>query len=172
MKGFPLSVSEIKWTENTGRGKKFSFQILRSHNLSRIPSSSNNILVNGSEVDNARSSAGPVYNLQMNQRFLRVGTGRGLPRGVGKLDRGAGRKALFRKHGISEQTFCGWKRMDSRRLIETLDELMTERGMPMYTRSDNGAEPATKRLTAWIEKKGATRVFVEPGSPWENGVQN
>jgi transposase InsO family protein len=44
------------------------------------------------------------------------------------------------------------KRMDSRHVIETLDELMTERGIPMYTRSDN-VEP----------------VFIEPGNPWENG---
>ena len=39
MEGFPLSVSEINWTENTGRGQKFSSQILRNHNLSRILSS-------------------------------------------------------------------------------------------------------------------------------------
>jgi len=61
------------------------------------------------------------------------------------------------------------KRMDSRHVIETLDELMTERGTPMYTRSDNGAEFAAKRLTAWLEEKGVTPVFIEPGSPWENG---
>jgi transposase InsO family protein len=61
------------------------------------------------------------------------------------------------------------KRMDSRHVIETLDELMTERGMPMYTRSDHGAEFVSKRLTTWLEEKGVTPVFIEPGSPWENG---
>lgn len=62
------------------------------------------------------------------------------------------------------------KRMDSRHVIEKLDELMTERGTPMYTRSDNGAEFVAKRLTAWLEEKGLTPVFIEPGSPWENGL--
>lgn len=28
---------------------------------------------------------------------------------------------------------------------------------------------AGKRLTAWLEEKGVTPVFIEPGSPWENG---
>ena len=61
------------------------------------------------------------------------------------------------------------KRMDSRHVMETLDELMTERGIPMYTRSDNGAEFVSKRLMAWLEEKGVTSVLIEPGSPWENG---
>ena len=61
------------------------------------------------------------------------------------------------------------KRMDSRHVMETLDELMTERGMPKYTRSDNGAELVSKRLTQWLKDKGVEPVFIEPGSPWENG---
>jgi transposase InsO family protein len=61
------------------------------------------------------------------------------------------------------------KRMDSRHVMETLDELMTERGRPRYTRSDNGGEFAAKRLTRWLEEKGVEPVFIEPGSPWENG---
>ena len=61
------------------------------------------------------------------------------------------------------------KRMDSRHVMETLDELMTERGTPRYTRSDNGGEFACKRLTRWLRDKGVTPVFIEPGSPWENG---
>jgi transposase InsO family protein len=61
------------------------------------------------------------------------------------------------------------KRMDSRHVMETLDELMTERGVPRYTRSDNGAEFASSRLTRWLREKGVTPVFIEPGSPWENG---
>jgi putative transposase len=61
------------------------------------------------------------------------------------------------------------KRMDSRHVMETLDEIMTERGVPRYTRSDNGAEFVSKRLTTWLKEKGVTPVFIEPGSPWENG---
>ena len=41
--------------------------------------------------------------------------------------------------------------------------------MPKHTRSDNGAEFVAKRLSAWLEEKGIKPVFIEPGSPWENG---
>jgi putative transposase len=61
------------------------------------------------------------------------------------------------------------RKMDSRHVLETLDELITERGIPGYTRSDNGPEFISKRLTSWLRKKGVTPMFIEPGSPWENG---
>ena len=61
------------------------------------------------------------------------------------------------------------KRMRSRDVLETLDELMTERGKPKYTRSDNGPEFIAKRLQAWIEEQGVKPLYIEPGSPWENG---
>jgi transposase InsO family protein len=60
-------------------------------------------------------------------------------------------------------------KMDSRHVMETLDELITERGVPRYTRSDNGPELVSKRLTEWLKEKGVEPVFIEPGSPWENG---
>ncbi len=37
--------------------------------------------------------------------------------------------------------------MGSRHVLETLDELMEERGVPRYTRCDNGKEFAAQRLT-------------------------
>jgi putative transposase len=62
------------------------------------------------------------------------------------------------------------KKIDSRHVMETLDELMTERGVPRYTRSDNGPELVSKRLIQWLKEKGVEPVFIEPGSPWENGL--
>ena len=61
------------------------------------------------------------------------------------------------------------RQMDSRHVLETLDELITERGVPRYTRSDNGPEFVSKRLTDWLQGRGVEPVFIEPGSPWENG---
>jgi transposase InsO family protein len=61
------------------------------------------------------------------------------------------------------------KRMDSRHVMETLDELMQERGVPTYTRSDNGSEFIAERLRNWLSGRGTEPVFIEPGSPWENG---
>ena len=61
------------------------------------------------------------------------------------------------------------KHMDSRAVLETLDELMTERGSPRYTRSDSGPEGMAKLLRQWLQEKGIEPVSIEPGSPWENG---
>ena len=60
-------------------------------------------------------------------------------------------------------------RLRSRDVIETLDELMSERGAPRYTRSDNGPEFIARELTDWLKDKGVRPMFIEPGSPWENG---
>jgi putative transposase len=60
-------------------------------------------------------------------------------------------------------------KLDSRHVLETLDELMQERGVPRFTRSDNGSEFVSHRLRDWLVHRGVTPVFIEPGSPWENG---
>jgi transposase InsO family protein len=46
---------------------------------------------------------------------------------------------------------------------------MVRRGVPEYIRSDNGPEFTAKRVREWIERVGAKTLFIEPGSPWENG---
>ena len=61
------------------------------------------------------------------------------------------------------------KRMRSKDVLETLDELMMERGVPTYTRSDNGPEFIAKQLESWLKEKGVKVLHIEPGSPWENG---
>ena len=40
---------------------------------------------------------------------------------------------------------------------------------PEYIRSDNGPEFTAKRVRDWIERVEAKTLFIEPGSPWENG---
>jgi transposase InsO family protein len=61
-------------------------------------------------------------------------------------------------------------RLRSRDVMETLDELITERGCPRYVRSDNGPEFIAKELRNWLKSQGVDPVFIEPGSPWENGL--
>ncbi len=61
------------------------------------------------------------------------------------------------------------KRIASLLVLETLDELIHERGAPKYVRSDNGAEFRAKRLRKWMETQGVRPIYVEPGSPWQNG---
>lgn len=51
----------------------------------------------------------------------------------------------------------------------TLAELFIQRGVPEYIRSDNGPEFTAERVKDWLPKVGVKTLFIEPGSPWENG---
>ena len=61
------------------------------------------------------------------------------------------------------------RRINSFGVIETKADVMLERGVPEHIRSDNGAEMTAKIVRGWFAKLGATTLYVEPGSPWENG---
>jgi transposase InsO family protein len=54
-------------------------------------------------------------------------------------------------------------------VIETLADVMLMRGVPEHIRSDNGPEFTAKALRAWLATVGANTLYIEPGSPWENG---
>jgi len=54
-------------------------------------------------------------------------------------------------------------------VVRTLAELFAIRGRPGYIRSDNGPEFASKAVRKWRKKTGVGTLFIEPGSPWENG---
>jgi putative transposase len=42
-------------------------------------------------------------------------------------------------------------------------------GIPAYIRSDNGPEMVAKVLRRWLRGLGTESLYIEPGSPWENG---
>lgn len=54
-------------------------------------------------------------------------------------------------------------------VIEVLTELFCERGVPVHMRSDNGSEFTAKRVRAWLKRLEVRPLYIEPGSPWENG---
>jgi putative transposase len=54
-------------------------------------------------------------------------------------------------------------------VLEVLNELFCERGVPVHLRSDNGSEFTANRVRAWLKKLDIRPLFIEPGSPWENG---
>lgn len=54
-------------------------------------------------------------------------------------------------------------------VIEVLTELFCERGVPVHIRSDNGSEFTAKRVRAWLKRLEVRPLYIEPGSPWENG---
>jgi putative transposase len=43
------------------------------------------------------------------------------------------------------------------------------RGIPGHIRSDNGPEFAARAVRRWLNPLGVKTLFIEPGSPWENG---
>ena len=61
------------------------------------------------------------------------------------------------------------RRLGSQEVIETLVDLMLLRGVPEPIRSDNGPEFSAKALREWLATVGARTLYIEPGSPWENG---
>ena len=54
-------------------------------------------------------------------------------------------------------------------VIEVLTELFCVNGVPVHIRSDNGSEFTAKRVRAWLKRLDVKPLFIEPGSPWENG---
>lgn len=59
--------------------------------------------------------------------------------------------------------------LGSLEVIEALADVMLERGVPAHIRSDNGPEFTSKAIRTWLKELGVTTLFIEPGSPWENG---
>jgi putative transposase len=54
-------------------------------------------------------------------------------------------------------------------VIEVLAGLFAVYGTPKYIRSDNGPEFIAKAVRKWLEKSGVRTLYIEPGSPWQNG---
>ena len=54
-------------------------------------------------------------------------------------------------------------------VIEVLTELMVFRGVPDHIRSGNGPEFTARAVREWLGRVGARTLYIEPGSPWENG---
>ena len=54
-------------------------------------------------------------------------------------------------------------------VIDTLAELFSMRGVPSEIRSDNGPEFVATVIRDWLTKVGVGTLYIEPGSPWQNG---
>ena len=57
----------------------------------------------------------------------------------------------------------------SEHVLERLGDLFVKRGTPSYIRSDNGSEFTAHAVREWLAALGVDTLFIEPGSPWENG---
>ena len=54
-------------------------------------------------------------------------------------------------------------------MISALADVMVMKGVAEHIRSDNGSEFVAKDLRKWLADTGAKTLYIEPGSPWENG---
>lgn len=61
------------------------------------------------------------------------------------------------------------RKLNSQDVIDELFKLFIFRGIPDYIRSDNGGEFTAKTVRRWLNRLGVKTLFIEPGSPWENG---
>jgi transposase InsO family protein len=61
------------------------------------------------------------------------------------------------------------RRLNSEDVLERLAWLFATRGVPKFVRSDNGSEFTAQAVRSWLAKVGVKTLYIEPGSPWENG---
>jgi len=59
--------------------------------------------------------------------------------------------------------------MDSLEVLTTLAVLFVRYGVPAHVRSDNGSEFTAHVVRKWLARLRVKTLFIEPGSPWENG---
>ena len=61
------------------------------------------------------------------------------------------------------------RKISSQDVINELFNLFIFRGIPGHIRSDNGPEFTAKAVRRWLNRLGVKTLFIERGSPWENG---
>jgi len=60
--------------------------------------------------------------------------------------------------------------MTALEVVRRVSQVMAARGCPNYIRSDNGPEFIAKALKAFLDAAGVKTLYIEPGSPWQNGI--
>lgn len=61
------------------------------------------------------------------------------------------------------------RQMKADTVIEQLTDVFLARGTPAYIRSDNGSEFTATHVRESLSRMGVKTMYIEPGSPWENG---
>ena len=61
------------------------------------------------------------------------------------------------------------RNLSSDHVLGRLAKLFALRGPPEFIRSDKGPEFTATTVREWLEKLDVKTLYIEPGSPWENG---
>jgi transposase InsO family protein len=54
-------------------------------------------------------------------------------------------------------------------VLHWLQKAVAQHGAPEYLRSDNGSEFIAKIVQRWLRANRIKTIYIEPGSPWQNG---
>src|SRR5271154_2539980 len=54
-------------------------------------------------------------------------------------------------------------------VLHWLQKAVEQHGAPAYLRSDNGSEFIAKLVQRWLKENQIRTIYIEPGSPWQNG---
>jgi putative transposase len=54
-------------------------------------------------------------------------------------------------------------------VLAWLQKAIEQQGAPEYLRSDNGSEFIAKIVQRWLAENHIKTIYIEPGSPWQNG---
>ena len=61
------------------------------------------------------------------------------------------------------------RKLTSESVLDCISDLFIKHGPPEHIRSDNGAEFTARAVRDWLNRLGVKTLFIQPGSPWENG---
>ena len=59
--------------------------------------------------------------------------------------------------------------LKSEDVLHWLQKAVEQHGAPEYLRSDNGSEFIAKIVQRWLAEQQIKTIYIEPGSPWQNG---
>ena len=61
------------------------------------------------------------------------------------------------------------RKINARKVRQIVGRLIEEHGAPENIRSDNGSEFIEKELRKWLRDNRIKTLYIDPGSPWQNG---
>ena len=61
------------------------------------------------------------------------------------------------------------RHIGAKKVCEVMKQLIGQHGAPRYIRSDNGPEFVANLMRDWLENEGIKTLYIDPGSPWQNG---
>ena len=61
------------------------------------------------------------------------------------------------------------RQINADKVRQVMARLIDEHGVPECIRSDNGSEFIESNLREWLKNEGIKTLYIDPGSPWQNG---